>query len=146
MVSRLIDKGREVVLVWPNISVVNDRGDVKPMIAEEPVPIRCSTSEDRSQIADLPGNIDIHILKVTARKIPLGPGGVPATWARIMYQGQEYDMAEPPRLSKGPSRSIEHWEFKLRSRANLSPVGTQHQRDLTVRGPQEFGPVGEPYA
>lgn len=143
MTSRLLDRGRELILVWPQVEVITPRGDLRKVPAEEPIAIRCTTSEDRSQIADLPGQIDIHILRVLARRIPTAPDGTPSTWARVMYEGQEYDMAEPPRKSRGVSRATEHWEFKLRSRSNLSPIGSSAHRQQTVRGPQEFGPVGE---
>lgn len=142
MTSTLLDRGRELILVWPQVEVTTPRGDTKKIPSDTPVPIRCTTSEDRSQIADLPGQIDVHILRVVARRIPVAEDGTPPTWARIMYQGQEYDMSEPPRKAMGPSRAIEHWEFKLRSRANLAPIGTAEQRAATVRGPDQFGPVG----
>lgn len=140
--STLLDRGREIILVWPQVEIITPRGDKKKVPATEPVTLRCTTSEDRSQIADLPGQIDIHIVRVITRKLPTAPDGTPATFSRIMYQGQEYDMAEPPRRSFGMSRATDHWEFKLRSRSNLAPIGTEEQRQSTVRGPEQFGPVG----
>jgi hypothetical protein len=142
MVSRLIDRGRELIYVWPVVAVTNSRGDVKRVPADTPEALRCTTSEDRSQIADLPGQVDVHILRVTTRKLPLDDEGMPSTWVRVMYRGAEYDLAEPPRFSPGPSKALDHWEFKLRSRANLSPIGTEEQRAHTIAGPPAFGPVG----
>lgn len=140
--SKLLDRGREIILVWPQVEITTSRGDMKKVPADEPVTIRVTTTEERSQIADLPGQIDVVIVRVIARTLPTAPDGTPSTFARIMYQGQEYDMAEPPRRSFGVSRATDHWEFKLRSRSNLSPIGTPEQRQITVRGPEQFGPVG----
>lgn|SRR5699024_1735122 len=138
----LLDRGREIIWVYPETKVYNNRGDLKLIPADTPVRIRCTTSQERSQMADVPGQVDIQILRVTARRIPTGEGGRPATWSRIVYQGQEYDMGEPPRLNKGATRRTDHWTFTLRSRSNLSQISSEEQRHETQHGPEQFGPVG----
>ncbi|MDS2171613.1 hypothetical protein Q7C18_02775 [Nesterenkonia sp. CL21] len=117
MWSHLLDRGREALVVWPVIQVTADRGskEYEPDL-ENPIRMKVTTSEDRSQVADLHGQIDVDILRAVTRSFPSRAG---ATWSRCLLNGIEYDMAEPPRWSAGPSRSMSHWEFKLRSRANL---------------------------
>lgn len=139
--ARLLDRGREIVYVYPELQAYNDRGDLKFIPSDEPVRIRCTTAMDRSQMADLPGQIDIHIRKVTARQIPLGEDGRPATWSRIVYQGQEYDMGAPPSFNKGATKRTDHWTFTIRSRSNLARISSESQRAETRKGPEQYGPI-----
>jgi hypothetical protein len=138
----LLDRGREIIFVYPETVTYSNRGDLKLAPADEPVRIRCTTERDRSQMADLPGQIDVQILKVTARNIPLGVDGRPGTWARIVYHGQEYDLGEPPRHNIGASRATDHWVFTIRSRSNMSMVSTEQVRQETREGPDQYGPIG----
>lgn len=119
MFSTLLDKGRQTLVVWPSIEVTNSRGSTEwTQDLDNPIRMRVTTSMDRSQIADLPGQVDVEVVKVKTRTYPGRDGG---TWARCQLDGVEYDLAEPPRYTKGPSRTLSHWTFTLRSRANLDP-------------------------
>lgn len=138
----LMDRGREIIYIYPEQQAYNDRGDLKLIPADEPVRVRCTTAMDRSQMADLPGQIDIHIRKVTARRIPVGDNGRPATWSRIVYQGQEYDLGAPPSFNRGATKASDHWSFTIRSRSNLARISSAEQRAETSRGPDQYGPVG----
>lgn len=125
MYSTLLDRGRQTLVVWPSTQVENSRGDVEwSQDLENPIRMRVTTAMDRSQIADLPGQVDVEVVKVKTRTYP-GHGG--GTWSRCQLDGVEYDLAEPPRYTKGPSRALSHWTFTLRSRANLDP---QHLEDV----------------
>lgn len=137
----LLDRGREIIYVYPETRIYSNRGDLKLVPSDEPVKIRCTTAQERSQMADLPGQVDIQILRITARNIPVGDNGRPATWSRIVYHGQEYDMGEPPRLNIGATRATDHWTFTIRSRANLSQISTEEQRQQTMQGPEQYGPI-----
>lgn len=115
--SALLDRGREEMIVWPAIERVNSRGttDVYPD-SDNPIRMWVTTSEDRSRIADLPGQVEIEITRVVTRSFPRG---VEQTWSKVMLNDKEYDLSEPIRESFGPSRAMNHFEFKLRSRANI---------------------------
>lgn len=116
--SALLDRGREYVDVYPEVTVVNSRGTPVKLPSDTPVRVRVTTTADRFQIAELPGQIDTQVIKCHARSAPLG------SWARVVYNGEEYDLAEPPRFSKGVSRATRHVEFLLRSRSDLgAPAG-----------------------
>lgn len=116
--SALLDRGREYVDIYPEVIVLNDRGLPIKMPAKTPVRVRVTTTKDRSQIAELSGQIDTDIIKCFTRTAPLG------SWARIVMNGEEYDLAEPPRFAPGVSRATKHVEFLLRSRSGLgAPAG-----------------------
>lgn len=137
----LLDRGREIIYVYPETHAFSKRGDLKMVPAKDPVRIRCTTAMDYPQMADLPGQIDVHIRKVIARRIPLGPDGRPATWSRIIYLGQEYDLGAPPSFNRGITRATDHWEFTIRSRANLAAISNSEQRAETTKGPEQYGPI-----
>lgn len=108
--SRLLDRGRITVLVYPEIVVINDRGVPLKMASDTPVEVRCTSMEDRSSNAELPGQVTAKVIRFQARSAPLG------AWARVVFNGEEWDVAIPPRFSPGVSRTTEHVEFTLRSR------------------------------
>ena len=116
--SKLMDRGREVLIIYPAVERTNNRGtvDVYPDY-ENPIRTRVTTSGERSRIADLPGQVEIELIRAVARSFPRG---VEHTWSKCVLNGSEYDLAEPIRESFGPSRATNHFEFKLRSRANLN--------------------------
>lgn len=110
MRSRLLDRGRAIVEVYPEVTVINDRGTPVKMPATTPVRVRATVTEDRSSSAELPGQVEVKVVKFTARSAPVG------SWAKVMYRGEEWDVAIPPHFSVGPSRATDHVEFTLRSR------------------------------
>ncbi|WP_024816965.1 hypothetical protein [Arthrobacter sp. 31Y] len=116
MRSRLLDAGAEVVLVYPEVVEVNRRGDPLRVPSDTPVRVRVTTSVDRSSDAELPGQVSSKVVKCLARSAPVG------SWARVVYAGEDWDVAYPPRLSPGVSRATRHVEFGLRSR-NTTPEG-----------------------
>lgn len=112
--SRLLDYGRETILVYPEETVVNARGQAVKRPSETPVEVRITSSTQRSGDAELPGQVSIKLLRCIARDVPAG------SWARVVYRGEEYDIAAPPRHTPGASRNTQHWEFTIRSRNKLA--------------------------
>lgn len=118
MFSTFMERGRQTLILWPVRTIHNRHGEAEYSAdLDNPIRLRVTTSEDRSQIADLPGQVDVDIMRVISRHYPGREGG---TWSRCRLDGVDYDLAEPPRFSPGPSKASEHWEFKLRSRADLA--------------------------
>ena len=111
--SRLLDQGRETVLVWPEVEVLNARGQRVKVPADTPVKVYVTTSTQRSGDSELPGQVSIKTVRCIARN---APGG---SWSRVEYQGEEWDIAAPPRFTPGASRATKHCEFILRSRNKL---------------------------
>jgi hypothetical protein len=112
--SRLLDKGREKMLIYPEAEVINNRGDIVRVPAEEPVEIWVTTSSQRQGDAEIPGQVSIKSMRCITRTAPVG------SWARIVFQGEEWDLAAPPRFTPGLSRATEHVEFIIRSRNKLN--------------------------
>lgn len=119
MWSTLLDRGTQTLILWPAIQVTSRRGSTEwSQDLNNPIRLRVTTTGDRSQIADLQGQVDVEVFRVKTRTYPGRQGG---TWSRCELDGVEYDLAEPPRYTKGPSPTLSHWTFTLRSRANLDP-------------------------
>ena len=111
--SRLLDAGREVMLIYPEVVTRNARGDEVRVPADVPVKIRVTTSSQRQGDAELPGQVSIKAMRCIARDAPVG------SWARIVFRGEEWDLAAPPRFTPGVSRNTQHVEFVIRSRNRL---------------------------
>lgn len=114
--SRLLDKGRERMLIYPEIEVINSRGDLVRVPAEVPVEVWVTTSAQRQGDAEIPGQVSIKSMRCITRTAPVG------SWARIVYAGEEWDLATPPRFTPGLSRATQHVEFIIRSRNKLNEV------------------------
>lgn len=111
--SRLLDRGKEKILVYPEVELTNARGDMVRLPSETPVEVWVTTSQQRQGDAELAGQVSIKSVRCIARTAPVG------SWARIVYQGEEWDLAVPPRFTPGLSRATQHVEFILRSRNRL---------------------------
>lgn len=133
MWSTLLDRGRQTLVVWPAVRVTTGRGYSTEWAQDldNPIRMRVTTAGDRSQIADLHGQVDVEVMKVKTRTYP---GRVGGTWSRVELDGVEYDLAEPPRYTKGASKAMSHWSFTLRSRANLDPQNPGRIEDIPLIG------------
>ena len=110
MRSRILDRGPEYVWIYPEVLHVDARGNRVRLPSDTPVKVRVTTSEDRSSDAELPGQVSSKLVRCIARSAPI------TTWARVDYDGESWDLAAPPRVSKGLTRATSHVEFILRSR------------------------------
>lgn len=113
MKSLLLDRGRSIVYIYPEEVVTNSRGDLVRIPAETPVPVRVSMSRDRNATAELPGQVDVKIYRCVARRAPIG------AWAKIVFDGEEWDVAAPPSFSAGVSKATEQVSFTIRSRNDV---------------------------
>ena len=114
MKSKLLDRGSSIIYVYPEVEVVNARGDTIQVPADVPVPVRVSTSKDRNATAELPGQVDVKIIRCVARDAPVG------AWARVVYDGEEWDIAAPPHFSEGVSKATRNVTFTIRSRNDVA--------------------------
>lgn len=111
--SRLLDYGRETVLVYPEVVQINARGDEVRVPSTTPVEVKVTTSYQRQGDAEIAGQVSVKTVRCIARSAPVG------SWARVVYRGEEWDLAVPPRFTPGASRNTEHVEFVIRSRNKL---------------------------
>jgi hypothetical protein len=112
--SRLLDKGREKMLIYREVEVVNNRGDVIRVPATTPEEIQVTVSTQRQGDAEIPGQVSIKSMRCITRSAPVG------SWARIVFRGEEWDLATPPHFSPGLSKATQHVEFIIRSRNKLN--------------------------
>lgn len=108
--SVLLDKGTEDMWIYPQVKVRDKRGNYIDMPSETPTKLRVSTAVDQGSDAELAGQVSVKVLRVITRSAPI------ESWARIVYAGEEWDLAYPPRFTPGLSRSTRHVEFGIRSR------------------------------
>jgi len=111
--SKLLDRGSQTILVYPEVEVTNSRGDRVRVPSETPVPVRVSMSKDRNATAELPGQVDVKIIRCVTRDAPIG------AWARVVFEGEEWDVAAPPHFSAGVSKATRNVTFTLRSRNDV---------------------------
>lgn len=114
--SRLLDRGGEWMDIYPEVEQVNRRGERLMAPADTPIRIRVTTTYDRPSDAELPGQVHTDLLKVFARQAPFG------TWARIVFRGEEWDLAKPPTFTHGLTKATRHVEFTIRSRNGIQAV------------------------
>ena len=113
MISRLLDRGNAVLDIYPEVETTNRRGDKMKIPSETPVKVRVSMSKDRNSTAELPGQVDVKIIRCVTRTAPVG------TWSRIVYGGEDWDLAAPPHFSDGVSRATRNVTFTIRSRNKI---------------------------
>lgn len=111
--SVLLDRGRSMMLIYPEVVVTNSRGDNVRVPSEIPVEVWVTTSAQRQGDGELAGQVSIKSIRCITRSAPV------ASWARIVFEGEEWDLAVPPRFTPGLSRSTQHVEFVIRSRNRL---------------------------
>lgn len=114
--SRLLDQGREELLVYPSEFQIDSRGQRMLVVSDTPTKVLVTTIAGRSSIAELPGNVTATVVRCFARTAPVGP------WARIVFRGEEWDIAVPPRFVVGMSKATSYVEFTIRSRNQLDEV------------------------
>lgn len=113
MKSILLDRGRSVIQVYPEVEVTNARGERVRVPSTTPVSVRVSMSRDRNASAELPGQVDVKIIRCVARDAPVG------SWVRVVYAGEEWDLTAPPHFGEGVSKTTRNVTFTLRSRNDI---------------------------
>lgn len=108
--SRLLDRGREVMWIYPQVEVIDSRGMRNLVASPDPVKIYVTTKEGRSSDAELPGNVSAKVVEVFTRSAPVG------SWAKVYYAGEYWDVAAPPRFIAGMSKATAGVMFSIRSR------------------------------
>jgi len=107
--SRLLDVGTSTIWVYPEVAQRDSRNNLVKVPSDTPVKLKATTTADRSSVAELPGQIDVEVIKCVTRDAPVG------SWARVVYDGREWDLAAPPRRSPGMSKATRFISFTLRS-------------------------------
>ena len=112
--SKILDRGEARITLYPEVTVVNRRGETYRVPSEEGVTVRATISEERQSTAELAGQVEGKVIRVVCRYVE----GVGAE-TRVVFRGEEWDLAEPPHISLGASKRMRHLELLLRSRNKL---------------------------
>lgn len=110
MKSRLLDRGGELMHVYPHVEHTDSRGNKVMLPAHEPITIRVTASEDRGSDAEIAGQISSEVLRILTRSVPGN------SWSRIMFRGEAWDIVAPPIRTHGLTPYMRHVEFNIRSR------------------------------
>lgn len=117
MRSRLLDRGSETLTVYTEEWVHDSLGNRVKRPSGVGIDIRVTSSEDRSADAELPGQVSNKVIRIMARQVPIG------SWSRVIFNGEEWDLASPPRFTPGATKRLRHIEFTIRSRNRLLADG-----------------------
>lgn len=99
------------MILYPVKKVTDSRGTKsKTPDLDNPFHLRVNCSTDRQSTAELPGQVDVKVLKVIA------PFNTPVdSWGRAYFRGEYWDLPIPPSISNF-TKATRHVEFLLRSR------------------------------
>jgi len=115
--SKLLDKGEEIVYVYPEVRYMDERGNPQYMPSSEAKAVRVTFSATRQSASDLIGQVEIGNVRGVTRHFTGG------SWAKVLRNmrgvWEEWDVVTQPHLSTGASRATRHWEFELRSTNGL---------------------------
>lgn len=115
--SRLLDRGRETLTVYLEEIATDSLGNKIKRPSGVGIDIKVTSSEDRSSDAELPGQVTNKVMRIMARQVPIG------SWSRVVFNGEEWDLAGPPRFTPGVTKRLQHIEFTIRSRNRLLADG-----------------------
>lgn len=105
----LLDHGPDEVDIYPQVETTDDRGNVIHVPAAEPVTVRCRVQPVSSADVAVAGEQVTTVYRLITRDAPLGP------WARVEWNGREWDLAGEPLRSNG-SPTTRHVTALLRAR------------------------------
>ena len=107
------------MVVIPVVPVVDRVGNTQFVPdTDNPITVRVNVSTDRQASAELPGQVDVKVLKVSFRGLPPELSLEVDSYDRIELRGEEWDVAVPP-VTSGVTRATAHFAVILRSRNRL---------------------------
>lgn len=111
--SKLLDAGEEIIYVYPEVRVMDERGNPQYAASTEGYAVRATFSATRQSPSDLIGQVEIGNARGVTRDFRGG------SWAivkrNIRGAWEEWNVVSQPHLSVGSSRAVRHYEFELRS-------------------------------
>lgn len=118
--SKILDRGEETAVIFPQTVQVNRRGEKYKVPGEEGRKVRVTVSEDKQAIAELPGQVHVKAVRLLFRwPTHYGDLGVST---RVHFRGEEWDLSVPPHISTGASRAVRHVQLIIKSRNSLGGV------------------------
>lgn len=112
--SRLVDRGNEVITVYPSIVATDSDGNQIRVAGSTSYTRRATVAEERQADAELPGQVSNKVVRLVVRDAP----GLDS-YAEVWFRGERWDLGGPPHFSNGVSRAVRHVELILRSRSKM---------------------------
>ena len=117
--SKLLDRGNEELTIYPVVSVTDLLGNTTNRPDNDnPLTMMVNVSTDRQTSAEIVGQLDVKILKISFRKYPSEVSEdtfSPTSYDRLVLRGEEWDAAQPPAWTN-VSRATSHYMLILHSR------------------------------
>lgn len=111
MASMQRRRGQQVV-IYPTKEIVDNRGHTVAMAdMDHPVIRKAAVIPQRSSKAELPGQQDIHTVRLILDNAVSGLD----SWSRVLYMGEYWDVMVPPQFHAG-SRHVRHYTIDVRRR------------------------------
>lgn len=111
---RVLDRGREEIILYPEEWQTSRSGVKLKVPSDIGVTVPCTAAEERQSTAELPGQVDNKVTRINCRIVE----GVGSN-SRAFFRGEEWDIAAPPTISRGHSKALDHMELILRGRNKL---------------------------
>ena len=93
-------------------TITDNRGnEVKVANMDDPIPIKAWFVPQRSARAEVPGQVQIDIMRIG---VDANLPGIDL-WSRIEWNGSQWDVVSPPAYHHG-TRHTRHWTIDLRKR------------------------------
>ncbi|WP_117198975.1 head-tail adaptor protein [Nocardiopsis sp. TNDT3] len=105
----LLDTGNELVEVWPETTSTDPDGNPVRIPAADPVQVRARVQPVSSNDVAAAGQQTVARYRLITREAPLGP------WARVRWDGRDWDIDGEPLRSNG-SRRTRHVQAILKAR------------------------------
>lgn len=99
-------------LLYRSKTIIDSRGnEVAVVDLDDPYPVRAWVIPQRSSRAEMPGQQDIHIIRIGVEALLEGVD----SWSRVYYRDVWWDVVMPPAYHHG-TRHVRHWTIDLRRR------------------------------
>lgn len=104
----------QVIKVWPRKLVTDSRGNkqYQPDLTVDPSLVKAAVIPQRSSKAEVPGQQEIDVVNILVDPSLVEDIGL---WARVEWNGSQWDIAAPPQLRYGVRRT-RHLTIPLRRR------------------------------
>ena len=107
------------IVLWAAVSRENKAGEITSVPDwDRPYHTVASQRSERTARAEVPGEGEIEIIKVTVRPDVSGLN----SWGRAWFMGTHWDVSAPPEYRHG-TRHVRHLTLTLRSRTDSPPEG-----------------------
>lgn len=105
----------QAAIFYPRKVITDSRGNLTAIAdMDNPIPVTVASTPQRSSRAELPGQQDIDVTRITVGADVPGIDTVDS-WARVLWRGSMWDVVVPPAYHHG-TRHTRHYSIDIRRR------------------------------